>query len=105
MYSRVFSGFQMEPFLEARNDPSLRASLGLSPDDFVIGKIGRLVPLKGHEDLLLAARGLMTKYPGTRLLLIGEGPLRSKLEARAGELGLTGKVVFTGLVPPGEVSR
>src|SRR4051812_44187062 len=48
MYTRVLSGFRIEPFLEARNDPALRASLGLAADAFVIGKIGRLALLKGH---------------------------------------------------------
>src|SRR6266850_3825641 len=63
MYTRVFSGFQMDPFLRAQNDPALRRKLGLAPDAFVIGKIGRLAPLKGHEDLLLATSKLMRDEP------------------------------------------
>ncbi|MEP6663706.1 MAG: glycosyltransferase, partial [Verrucomicrobiota bacterium] len=44
-YTRIFSGFNMEPFLLAQNDPVFREKLGLAPDDFVVGKIARLVEL------------------------------------------------------------
>lgn len=104
MYSRVFSGFQVEPFLRAANDPALRAKFGLAPEAFVIGTIARLAPLKGHEDLFSAAQALMPQWPQARLLLVGDGPLRAHLQARAQSLGLSNKVVFAGLVPPGEVA-
>src|SRR5438874_8357669 len=71
MYTRIFSGFKMEPFLEAKNDPALRTNLGLPSDAFVIGKIGRLAALKGHEDLLLAARDLRISETNFHLLLLG----------------------------------
>ncbi len=105
MYTRVFSGFKVEPFLAARNDLALRASLGLEPNSFVIGKIARMSPLKGHADLLRAFKGLLPNLPSSRLLLVGDGPLRSQLEAEAQAAGVAGKVVFTGLVPPAEVFR
>src|SRR6266850_2302486 len=54
MYTRILSGFRIEPFVEARNDLKVRAELGLPEDAFVIGKIGRLAQLKGHEDLFKA---------------------------------------------------
>jgi len=105
MYTRILSGFRIEPFLEARNDLSLRGRLGLPEDAFVIGKIGRLVPLKGHEELFKAFAILLLQQPGSRLLLIGDGALRAQLEQRAGALGLLDKVIFAGLVTPAEVPR
>jgi glycosyltransferase involved in cell wall biosynthesis len=105
MYTRIFSGFPVEPFANATNDPALRSQLGLAPAAFVIGKIARLAPLKGHEDLLAAFQKLLPQFPHARLLLVGDGRLRTQLEARARALGLADKVVFTGLVPPGEVPR
>ena len=54
MYTRVFSGFRVEPFLNATNDQALRRQLGLNESHFVIGKIARLFKLKGHADLLAA---------------------------------------------------
>jgi len=105
MFTRIFSGFPVEPFANAANDPALRSQLGLAPDAFVIGKIARLAPLKGHEDLFAAFQKLLPQFPRARLLLVGDGRLRTQLEARARTLGLADKVVFTGLVPPGEVPR
>jgi glycosyltransferase involved in cell wall biosynthesis len=104
MYTRVFSGFRVEPFIQAKNDPGLRRKLGLPPDAFVIGKIGRLVPLKGHADLLAAARDFVKVRPNARLLFVGEGSLRSELEAIAQSYGLRDKIIFTGLLPPSEVA-
>jgi len=105
MYTRILSGFQIEPFVEARNDLTLRARLGLPEDAFVIGKVGRLAPLKGHEDLFKALDVLLPQQPKSRVLLIGDGALREQLEARAERLGLRDKVVFAGLVTPAEVPR
>jgi glycosyltransferase involved in cell wall biosynthesis len=105
MYTRILSGFRIEPFLEARNDLALRASLGLAKDAFIIGKIARLAPLKGHEDLFNAFALLLTEQPNARLLLIGDGALRAHLEARSAHLGLRDKVIFVGLVRPAEVFR
>src|SRR5437588_781006 len=53
-FTRIWSGFDLEPFLAARNDLALRARFGIAPDDFVIAKLARLTPLKGHEELIAA---------------------------------------------------
>jgi glycosyltransferase involved in cell wall biosynthesis len=105
MFTRVFSGFQVEPFVKVTNDPVVRAQLGLARDDFVIGKIARLAPLKGHADLLMALQGLLPRYPKARVLLVGDGAARGSLEGQARAYGLRDKVVFAGLVPPNDVPR
>ena len=104
-YTRVFSGFDLRPFLAATHDPAVRRELGLAPDAFVIGKVARIAPLKGHEDLLQAFRQLLPDCPRARLLFVGDGALRRKMEARAAGMGLRDKVVFTGLVAPDAVPR
>jgi glycosyltransferase involved in cell wall biosynthesis len=105
MYTRVLSGFRIEPFLQTRNDLTLRQKLGLANDAFIIGKIGRLAPLKGHADLFRAFQAVLPELPQARLLLVGDGPLRSQLEAEAGTLGIRDQIVFVGLVQPAEVAR
>ncbi len=104
-YTRIFSGFDLEPFLHASNDPELRAKLGFEGEDIIVGKIARLFKLKGHDDLLSIAPAVIRACPKVRFLLVGDGPWRERLEAKARELGLTGHFVFAGLVPPNEVSR
>ena len=102
-YTKVFSGFPLEPFLAAKNDPALRAKLGLQPDDFVVGTIARLVKLKGHDDLFAVAPELIRRCPQMKFLLVGDGEYRARFENLARSLGLERHFVFTGLVPPGEV--
>jgi glycosyltransferase involved in cell wall biosynthesis len=105
MFTRIFSGFPVDPFLNATNDPALRARLGLDANHFVIGKIARLFKLKGHADLLAAFQQVLPQSPHARLLLVGDGALRNEIENQVRARGLQGKVIFTGLVPPGEVPR
>jgi glycosyltransferase involved in cell wall biosynthesis len=105
MFTRVFSGFQVDQFASATNDQALRTQLGFPDDAFVIGNIGRLAPLKGHDDLLHAFQALWPDCPSARLLLVGDGSLRKRLEDKAQALGLSNRVFFTGLVPPSEVPR
>jgi glycosyltransferase involved in cell wall biosynthesis len=105
MFTRIFSGFQLKPFLEAENDFAFRKRLGIAPDAFVIGKIARLFKLKGHEDLFAAFQALLPQCPQARLLFVGDGSLRSHLETRAREMNLSDKIIFAGLVPPNEVAR
>jgi glycosyltransferase involved in cell wall biosynthesis len=104
MFTRIFSGFQLEPFLHATNDLALRRQLGFDAHHFVIGKIGRIFRLKGHADLLAAFAKILPQIPHARLLFVGDGALRSEIENQIHALGLDGKVAFTGLVPPGEVA-
>jgi len=105
MYTRIFSGFNLEPFLNAANDIAFRQQLGLDASHFVIGKVGRIFRLKGHADLVAAFAKILPQVPQARLLLVGDGSLRSDIENQIRTLGLGGKVIFTGLVPPGEVAR
>ena len=103
-YTRILSGFGLEPFLRSANDLQLRARLGLAPDDIVIGKIARLFKLKGHDDLLEIAPELVRRCPRVRFLLVGDGPWRGRLEARVRSLGLERQVVFAGLVAPDAIA-
>lgn len=104
-FTRVFSGFPLASFLATTNDPKTRARLGLAPDDFVVGKIARLAPLKGHDDLLAAAPAMVARCPKIRFLLVGDGELRRRLEMKAASLGLRDRFVFAGLVPPEQIPQ
>jgi glycosyltransferase involved in cell wall biosynthesis len=62
----------------------------------VLGCVARLAPRRGHELLIRAFRLLLAEYPGARLLLVGKGEARARLEALVTELGLGREVLFTG---------
>lgn len=104
-YTRIFSGFPLEPYLNARNDLELRARLGIAADDFVVGKIARLFTLKGHDDLFDVAPELVRQCPRLKFLFVGDGVWKERLQARARDLGLEKTFVFAGLVPPADVPR
>ncbi|WZO99819.1 glycosyltransferase family 4 protein [Isosphaeraceae bacterium EP7] len=89
---RTASGVDAEHF---RPGPSLVES-GLPPRPRVVFT-GRLHPQK-NLDLLLDAWPTVTAATGATLVLVGNGPERSRLEARAAELGVAGHIVFTGAV-------
>jgi glycosyltransferase involved in cell wall biosynthesis len=102
-YSTIYSGFPLEPFLTATNDPGLRQEYGLAPDDIVIGKIARLFKLKGHDDLFSIAPQLVRECPRIKFLIVGDGEWRGRFEEMARVAGLERHFVFTGLVPPAKI--
>jgi glycosyltransferase involved in cell wall biosynthesis len=73
----------------------VRASLGVQ-DDFVIGMVAVLSRQKGIPYLLQAAARVIGERPDVRFLIVGDGPLRADLERQRDELGLAGRVIFTG---------
>lgn len=75
-------GVDAERFQPSRRDGALRADWGA---DVVIGYVGRLAPEKQVEDLV-ALRGI----PGARLVIVGDGPSRAKLQ------GLLPDALFLG---------
>jgi glycosyltransferase involved in cell wall biosynthesis len=103
-YTRVVSGFPMEPYRSARNDPALRQRLGIGANDFVVGKIARLFKLKGHDDLFAAAPELIRRCPRLKILLVGDGEWRGRFEQMARSLGVENHFIFAGLVPPREMA-
>lgn len=105
-YTRIFSGFDLRPFLGSRPDPELAARLGIQRGDFVVGKVARLFELKGHDDLFAAAPAIIRRVPNVRFLLLGDGPWRSRFESMAAaDPALAGRFLFAGLVAPAEVPR
>jgi glycosyltransferase involved in cell wall biosynthesis len=83
----------------ARSD--VRAQMGLGEAHFLVGYMGRLVEEKG-VDVLLAA---LARVPEAQGLLIGGGPERQRLQARAAALGLSDRVRFVGSVPSLQAPR
>jgi len=90
-------GLELDPFLtSAAKNGQLRKELGLSEEERLIGIVGRLVPIKGHEIFLQAARLVVGRLPSCRFLVVGDGPERPNLERTAETLGLSSKVLFLG---------
>lgn len=65
----------------------------------VFGTIARLVWKRGNEELVEAAALVARDEPSARLLVVGDGPMRPKLEQKVSESGLGETVRFLGAVP------
>src|SRR5262249_15620595 len=102
----IYSGFDTEPFLNPPRPPQeVRREWGIEPQHVVIGKIGRLFPLKGHEFVIKAAREVCARFPHVRFLLVGDGILRDQFQREIAQLGLGDRFIFTGLVRPEKVAE
>ncbi|MCA9081319.1 MAG: glycosyltransferase family 4 protein [Planctomycetaceae bacterium] len=103
-YSTVYSGFDVQPFLQPTCPRSeVRSRLGLNEHDVVIGKVARLFHLKGHEFILAIAPQVIAANPRVKFLFVGDGLLRTQIEQQIANLGLTEHFRFTGLVPPTQI--
>jgi glycosyltransferase involved in cell wall biosynthesis len=67
-------------------------------DSHLVVSVGRMTAEKGHDLLLRAFARLVDRYPAWRLVIAGDGPLRSALEALCDRLALRDRVEFVGLV-------
>jgi phosphatidylinositol alpha-1,6-mannosyltransferase len=89
-----------------RPDPAARAAvrrrygIGAAP---VITCVSRLVPRKGQDSLIRVLARVRARVPGTRLLLVGDGPYAARLRALAAEHRVADAVLFTGAVAAAEL--
>jgi len=74
----------------------LRAGLGYTDTDYVLGIVGGLRPEKNHVQLLEAAARLRARGIAAKALFIGDGATRAAIEARARALGLEPHLLITG---------
>jgi glycosyltransferase involved in cell wall biosynthesis len=73
-----------------------RRYLGIPPDRFAIGWIGRMTAVKRTDDALVAFKRLRDDGVDAVLCLVGDGPDRPQLERRAHELGVVRDTLFLG---------
>jgi len=88
---------------DAESELKLRREWGIKPDAPVVACVALLNEQKAHHVLLDAWVDVAHRFPEAMLLLAGDGPLRSSLEAQAARLGIADKVRFLGMV--GDVDK
>lgn len=94
----IFNGIDANPFIntDEKKVSILKNSFGLAEIDFVIGTVARLVWFKGLQTLLAALPSVLATCQKTRLLIVGDGPLRQELEQQSRQLGIHEHVFFLG---------
>jgi glycosyltransferase involved in cell wall biosynthesis len=87
----VGRGVDTALFHPSRRCEALRRSWGVRPEDLVILSVGRLAPEKNLPLLERAATRVVAARPGTRVVLVGDGPCRGSLARRWPEALLAGR--------------
>jgi len=89
-------GFDFGRFQEDLDGAAVRRDLGIPPQAFVIGHVGRFHPVKNHPFLVEVMVEVARRVPDAVLLMVGDGPTRPQIEDLVTARGLSGRVVFAG---------
>lgn len=79
-----------------RSADEVKTELGISKNHPIIGSVGRMVPIKGYDVFLKAAKLILEVRPEIKFILAGDGPLKSELERKTINMGLGSAVKFLG---------
>ncbi|MCC3423400.1 MAG: glycosyltransferase family 4 protein [Microcoleus sp. PH2017_29_MFU_D_A] len=94
-------GVDEKLFVPAAKDIELSRKFGIKPTDFVVGFVGRFVEEKGLLTLAEALAGL--KQLSWKWLLVGQGKLRSHLEEKCREWGISDRIIWVESVSHEEI--
>ena len=92
----IYNGVDLQRYDHQEPCCTLRDEYGMEPGSQIVGVVARLEPEKGHPTLFEAWPAVLRAVPDAYLLVIGEGSQRDALEAKARELRIAHRVVFTG---------
>lgn len=84
---------------------SLRKSLGINTEDKVLLYVGRISKEKNIEEIMINLKGYLKSTKDVKLVLIGDGPDKHRLEAIASDLEIDEQVVFAGERPWDDIGR
>lgn len=99
-YRVVYSGMEIETFLNSKCDYELKKKLGIPENALVVGTLARLFHLKGYDQIVGIAKKTIEAIPNTYFLLIGDGILKEQIIEDARKAGLEKHFVFAGLLRP-----
>lgn len=92
----IANGVDLEQFSCAGPNQNLKKSLGIEPQEIVIAIVGRLGEEKGHKVLFKALSSIAPQYSDLKCLVVGDGPLRKKLQEQVNALNLSRHIIFIG---------
>lgn len=92
----IHNGIQISRYAKKKNDGRLHHEFGFPPEAPVVTVLARLNRLKGIDYFLDAAAHVARRLSNVRFLIVGDGASRPELECYTRQLGLNGRVGFTG---------
>jgi len=97
------NGVDKEWLCNNERSEALKTDLGLTSDDFILMCLSRLDDWKRQDRVICAMPLILKEVPHAKLVIVGSGPARQKLEAMVQELNLEGNVLFTGIIEHNKV--
>lgn len=95
--SVIYQGLELDKLTrDWKSACSLKNIFKIRPEERVVGMVGRLEPVKGSDIFIEAAAEIAKRVPEARFIIAGEGSLQAAMKKRAGELGISAKVIFAG---------
>lgn len=95
--SLIYNGVGLNKYIPSRQENTkIRHRLGVPPHSPFVGAIGRLVWQKGFEFLIECIPEIERAFPNARILIVGDGPLREKLEGLGERLKVKKNLIFAG---------
>lgn len=96
-FELVYNAIELTRFdFDSQTRNAMRANLGISDQQLVVGHIGRFMPQKNHRFIIDVFAELASKRSDVILLLVGDGEDKIAVEHRAANLGIADKVLFLG---------
>ena len=93
----LYNGVDMLPQCTPAEVVECRKELGLPEDHQIVGVVGNLYPVKGHQYLIKAIPAVLKKCPNTSFVFAGRGQLESELKEQVRQFGVGERVFFLGL--------
>lgn len=75
----------------------IRAEFGIKKEEFLVGHIGKFMDAKNHNFLIKVFSSYHSKHPKSKLMLVGDGEWRNKIERWVSESGCSDSIILTGL--------
>ncbi|RYU09613.1 glycosyltransferase family 4 protein [Nocardioides iriomotensis] len=96
---RLSPGVDTSRFFPGCGGAEVRRRLGIAPGAPVVVCTARMVRRKGQDTLVRAWPAVLSHFPDARLLLVGDGADRRRIQRLVDDRGVSGSVVLTGSVP------
>ena len=93
----VYNGVDLLPHCGPADIDQCIKELDLPTGDQIVGVVGNLYPVKGHQYLIAAIPAVLAKCPNTTFIFAGRGQLEGELKEQVHQLGVAPKVRFLGL--------
>jgi glycosyltransferase involved in cell wall biosynthesis len=87
----LYNGVDMLPHCDRAEVAECRKELGLPENHQIVGVVGNLYPVKGHQYLIEGIPAVLTKCPNTSFVFAGRGQLESELKEQVHRLWCGGE--------------